>query len=103
MVYLVCGGAGLQVRDSAMFFFFLFLAHCLVLSDYLLSSLLFSFCVPVALFPVEDNGAAVVLSAVAGSSVQGTAVSETLHVPEPFSVARYPLLKDRPALCSRRH
>lgn len=62
-----------------------------------------SFCLPVALFPVEDNGTAVVLSAVAGSSMQGTAVSETLYVPEPFSVACYPLLQDRLALCSCCH
>ncbi|KAM7413241.1 hypothetical protein PAMA_020560 [Pampus argenteus] len=27
--------------------------------------------------------------------MQGTAVSETLYVPEPFSIARYPLLQDR--------
>lgn len=46
----------------------------------------------VVLFSVEDNGTAVVLSAVAGSCVQGTAVSETLYVPEPFSIARHPLL-----------
>lgn len=57
----------------------------------------------VFLFPVEDNGTAVVLSAVAGSGVQGTAVSETLHVPEPFSVARHPLLQDGIAFCSRCH
>lgn len=62
-----------------------------------------SFSLAVALLPVEDNGTAVVLSAVAGSSVQGTAVSETLYVPEPLSIARHPLLKDRPALCSRCH
>lgn len=58
---------------------------------------------PVALFPVEDNGKAVVLFAVAGSSMQGTAVSETLYVPESFSIAGYPLLQDRLAVCSCCH
>lgn len=61
------------------------------------------FCVAVAPFPVEDNGTAVVHFAVAGSRLQGTAMSKTLHVPEPFSIARYPLLQDRPALCSCCH
>lgn len=80
---------------------------CLVLSD---TTFVFpsihcplSFCLPVVLFLVEDNGTAVVLSAIAGSSMQGTAVSEALYVPEPFSVARYPLLQDRLALCACCH
>lgn len=60
----------------------------------------FHSCLPVVLFLVEENGTAVVLSAVAGSSMQGTAVSETLYVPEPFSIARHPLLQDRLALCA---
>lgn len=60
-------------------------------------------CLPVVLFLVEDNGTAVVLSTIAGSGVQGTAVSETLYVPEPVAVARHPLLQDRLALRACRH
>lgn len=60
-------------------------------------------CLAVALFPGEDNGTAVVLFSVAGSSMQRTVVSKTLHVPEPLSITRYPLLQNRSALCSHCH
>lgn len=66
--------------------------------QYILSHLL-----PVVPFLAEDNGTALAISAVTGSSVQGTTVSETLHVPEPFSIACYPLLQDGLALCACRH
>lgn len=63
----------------------------------------FSVHLPVVLFLAGDNGTAVVLPTTAGSSVQGTAVSETLHVPEPVAIARHPLLQDGFALCACRH
>ena len=70
-------------------FIYFILIHCSILSA----------CLLVALFPKEDNGAAVVLFAVAGSRLQGTAMSKALHVPEPFSITRYPLLQNRLAVC----
>ena len=50
-----------------------------------------------------DDGAAVVVLAVPGRGLQGPALSQALHVPEPLSVAGHPLLQDRAAVRALGH